>query len=256
MFENLQRDANIADETDFLGGGGPLETDVYSFVVDMAYIDKSSGGAMSLNLQLKTADGKSLKQTIYVTSGDAKGNRNYYMVKKNGQETGEKRYLPGFNVGNAICLLAIGKELSQLQPEEKTINVYDFTQSKEVPQKKDVLMELLGAEIDLGVRKQIVDKNKNVAAPGQPANYQPTGETRAENEIDKVFRSRDGMTVAEVTAQAEESTFRQKWVDLNQGKTRDKSTAQAGGATQGLPTASAAGAAPGSADVGTSSIFS
>jgi len=163
------------------------------------------------------------------------------MVKKNGQETGEKRYLPGFNVGNAICLLAIGKELSQLQPEEKMINIYNFDQKKEVPTKKDVLMELIGAEIDLGVRKQIIDKKSNIAAPGQPANYAVVmkdgiAQTRIENEIDKVFRARDGMTVAEVTAQAEESTFRQQWVDKNQGQTRDKSTAQAGAATPGLPT--------------------
>ncbi len=249
MFENLQRDTNIADETDFLGGGGPLETDVYSFVIDMAYIDKSSGGAMSLNLQLKSAQGQSLKQTIYVTSGNAKGNRNYYMVKKNGQETGEKRYLPGFNTGNAICLLSIGKELSELQPEEKTINVYDFDQKKEVPTKKNVLMELLGAEIDLGVWKQIVDKNqKNDAGV-----YVPTGETRNENEIDKVFRTRDGMTVAEVTAQVEESAFRQQWIDKNQGKVKDKSTAQAGGATAGLPTAT--GAAPTAGAPASGSLF-
>ena len=244
MFENLQRDATIEDEKDFIGGNGPLDTDAYTFAIEMAYMDKSSGGAMSLNLHLKSAEGLLLRQTIYVTSGDVKGNRNYYMVRKQGQETGERRYLPGFNTGNAICLLTIGKELSQMVPEEKTINLYDFEQKKDVPKQKDVLMELLGKEIDLGIMKQIVDKKEKVGNE-----YVATGETRAENEIDKVFRTSDGFTVAEVTAQATEATFRQKWVDKNKGQVRDKSTATKTdtGATAGLPGAAAAPTAGGTA---------
>ena len=251
MLDNLKRDDAIEDDGDSLGGSfGPLDSGIYKFAIDMAYLDKSSGGAMSLNLALKTADGKSLKTTIYITSGDTKGNRNYFMVKKAGQETGERRYLPGFVVGNNIALLAIGKELSELTPEEKTINVYDFTQKKDVPKQKQVLMDLLGAEIDLGVMKQVVDKNAKNDATG---NYEPTGETREENEVVKAFRSRDGLTVAEITAGVTESVFLQQWVDKNAGQVRDKTSGKKGASgTTGAPTASAAPAAGGT----TGSIFS
>jgi hypothetical protein len=244
MFANLQRDENIQDDGDFIGGNGPLDSNVYTCAIEMAYIDKSTGGAMSLNLHLKTPQGQSLRQTIYITSGNAKGNRNYYFVKKNGVETTEKRYLPGFNIANAICLLSIGKEISQLTPEQKTINLYNFELKKETPQQKDLLMELLGQEIDLGVLKQIVDKSsKNDAGA-----YVSTGETRTENEIDKVFRTRDGMTVAEITAQVTESTFRQKWIEKNKDQVRDKSTVakSEGTGTTGMPGAAAPVAGAGS----------
>jgi hypothetical protein len=232
MFENLKTDESIAEDTDFIGGNSALESDIYTFVIDMAYIDKSSGGAMSLNLHLKTMQGQNLKQTIYITSGDAKGNRNYFMVKKNNQETGEKRYLPGFNIANAICLLAIGKEISTIPSEEKTINIYDFAQKKEVEVKKQVLMSLLGADIDLGVIKQIVDKKQK----DDNGIYVSTGETRIENEIDKVFRTRDGMTVAEIKALSEEAAFHDKWLEKNKGQTKDLSTKTDSGASTGLPT--------------------
>jgi len=236
MLENLKTDSSIEEENDVLGGNGPLDTDAYAMAIDMAYFDTAASGAISVNLTFTDATGRSVRQTIYVTSGTAKGGKNYYMVKKDGKETGEKRYLPGFNIANAIALLSVGKEIADVETEEKTINVWNSELRKEAPAKKQLLTELMGSEITLGLVKQIVDKNVKNPSTGM---YEPSGETREENEIDKVFRTKDHLTVAEIRADATEAAFYDKWVAKNQGNTRNKAK---GGGTQG--TSGLPGAAP------------
>lgn len=227
MLDNLKTDNSVKEDEDVLGGFGAIDSNVYDFTIDMAYMDKSEGGAISVNLSLKNSIGQGMRQTLWVTSGKAKGCKNYYETKQ-----GEKRYLPGFSVANAMSLLSVGKDLSDLEPQEKVIKLYDFKEKKDTPQTKQVLVELLGKEITLGVIKQIVDKN----AKNDAGVYAPTGETRTENEIDKVFRTRDHMTVSEIRAEFEEAVFYGKWAEKNAGTVRDKSTGQAG-ATAGASAA-------------------
>jgi len=218
MFENLQTDASIKEAADTLGGNGPLESGLVDFVIDLAYMDKSSGGAMNCNLTLKTQDGKTVKITEYVTSGTAKGCKNYY------ERNGERHYLPGFNTINSIALLAFGKEISALTPETKSVKVYDFKQKKEIPMDKDVLTQLLGKEISIGLLKVIEDSNvKNDSGV-----YVPSGFTREMNQIDKVFHAKTHLTVAEIKAEAMEASFYEKWGEKNTGITRDKSEAKNG----------------------------
>ena len=227
LLANLKTDSSIQEDKDVLGGGGILESNAYDLVVDLAYLDTSKGGAISFNLVLKGSNGESLKQTLWMTSGTAKGTKNYYEDSQ-----GNKKYLPGFLQANNLCLLAVGKEISELEPEDKTIKLYDYEAKKEVPTSKQVLTELLNEPITVGVIKQTVDKNAKDSA----GNYVPTGETREENEIDKMFRTSDKMTVAEIKAQADSSEFYEKWVEKNKGKTRNKAKGAEG--NSGVPTAS------------------
>ena len=233
MFDNLKTDSNIAEDTDRLGGGYILDTDAYDFIVDMAYIDESKGGAMSLNLNLKTQKGDQLKQTLWLTGGKAKGQNNFYLDKN-----GDKQYLPGFSLANNLCLLAIGKPIAEVAHETKAVNVYNPELKKEAPVPREVLMELLGAAITLGVVKQIVDKNVLVNGT-----YVPSGETREENDIDKTFRTKDGLTAAEIRAGATEAAFLAAWTEKNKGVTRNKAK---GATSGGAPAAAAAstGVAP------------
>jgi hypothetical protein len=90
-------------------------------------------------------------------------------------------------MANSLCLLTLGKEISELTTEEKVLNIYSPDAKAEVPTKVQVLMDLLNQEILVGLIKQTVDKTAKDAAGA----YQPTGETREENEIDKFFRARD-----------------------------------------------------------------
>ena len=78
-----------------------------------------------------------------------------------------------------------------------------------------------------------VDKTKKNDATGQ---YEPTGETREENEIDKLFRASDRMTTAEIRAKAAEASFAFTWETKNTGVTKNKSKgAPAGTGTAGMP---------------------
>jgi hypothetical protein len=229
LLDSLKTDNNIANESDVLGGGGAVESGVYDATIKVAYIGKSTGGAMSLNLELNMG-GRDVRQQLWVTSGDAKGNKNYY------ERDGKRNYLPGFNIANALSLLTVGKEISQLDTEDKVLKLWSYDAKAEVPTTVPVLTDLTGQEIRVGMIKQTVDKNvKNDAGA-----YVPSGETREENEIDKLFRSKDGLTVAEIRAETTSADFMDAWAKKWTGVTKNKAKGATGGSTAGAPKAAAA----------------
>jgi len=89
MFD-LGKDVVVEVEKDSLGGG-VFESDVYDFKIDMAYLSKATSGAMAVNLTYKASNGKTLRVTDYISSGDAKGNSFTYVDKE-----GNKKPLPGY----------------------------------------------------------------------------------------------------------------------------------------------------------------
>jgi len=229
MLDNLKSNDSIEHEGDSLGGGSYIiATDTYRLTTDMAYFDKSKNGATSFNVVLKGKNGETVKQTWWVASGNAKGNKNFY-TDKNGKD----HYLPDFSSANNFCLLACGKEISALKTEEKQIMLYDFTERKEVPTKKMVAMDVLQTETIVAVEKQIVDKTVDDGS----GNYLPTGETREQNQIMKTFSVKDKRSAAEVRAElpAEEASFHDDWVEKNKGTVNDLSTGVAAGGTEGAP---------------------
>lgn len=232
LLSGLTIDNSIETEKDVLGGAGPLESGLYKSTVTLAYLQKSQGGALGLVTHFKTDQGREFRETLWITSGNAKGNRNYY------EKDGEKKYLPGFIMADALCLLTTGKSIAEMDTEEKVVNVYSFDAKAEVPTKVDMLVDLLGQEIVVGLLKQTVDKNTK----NDQGIYVPSGETRDENSIDKLFRARDNMTTAEIRAKVEQATFYKSWEEKNAGKTRDRSTKTAGNgaARPGAPVAAGA----------------
>lgn len=234
LLSNLKSDDSIATERDSVGGrGGPLESGLYAAKVALAYLTKSAGGAIGLVLNLKTEAGREIRQTLWMTSGTAKGCTNYYVDKD-----GAKQYLPGFNLANSLALLANGTEISDLETEVKVVNVYSIEAKAEVPTKVDMLTELLDKEIIVGLIKQVVDKTQKNDAGA----YVPAGETREENEIDKFFRAKDRMTTAEIRAGATKAVFIETWSAKWEGHTRNKAKGATTGAngTAGAPKAGAA----------------
>lgn len=218
-------DESIQAETDSVGGGGVLDSAIYHSTVTMAYLSKSAGGALALNLHFKTDAGREGRQQLWMTSGDAKGNKNFFEDKQ-----GNKKFLPGFNNANSLCLLTVGKQISEMVPEQKVVNVYSPDAGKEVPTQVDVLVELLNQEVYLGLQKQTVDKR----VKADNGTYVATGETREQNELDKVFRLRDKMTVAEIKAQASEPVFFTTWENKFTGQVLDR-TDKKSGAAAGAP---------------------
>ena len=242
LLANLATNETINNERDSIGGSGPLDSGLYMLKIALAYINKAASGALGLVLQFKTEDNKDVRQTLWMSSGTAKGCKNYYEDKK-----GEKQYLPGFIHANAICLLTVGKEISAMETETKVINLYSAEAKAEVPTKVEMVMDLIGQEVLAGIIKQTVDKTvKNEAGV-----YVATGETREENEIDKIFRAKDRMTTAEIRSQATEATFADSWEQKWTGKVKDR----AKGATAGLAGVPKLGSAPAASKKPTASLF-
>ena len=66
LFKNLATDTTIQTDADTLGGSkfSPWDSGVYDAVIELAYVDESKGGAMSINFTFKTQEGKELRQQI------------------------------------------------------------------------------------------------------------------------------------------------------------------------------------------------
>ena len=231
MLANLKTDATIAPETDSVGGS-ILESGLYHSKITLAYLITAASEAVGVVFGFKTSTGRDINSTIYVTSGKEKGCKNYY------EKDGEKHYLPGFLLANSVAQLTLGKELGDLTTEEKVIAAYSKEAKAEVPTKVNMLTDLIGQEVIVGLIKQTVDKNQK----NDQGKYVPTGETREENEIDKIFEATTKRTTAEVRAKADEGTFIDVWDAKWTGKTRNKAKGATGnGGTAGAPKGAAAG---------------
>lgn len=221
--DSLNDTSGVETEADVIMGGGfkPLESDIYPMKVTMMYADESKGGATSLTIHAEGAAGK-YRETIYVTSGRAKGGKPYY------EKDGKKHFLPGYNIANAITLLTIGKTIGNAPHEPKTVNIYDYEAKKDLPQTREVYTSVIGQTVLVGIQQIIDDKNVNVADKGEKPDWQATGITYLKNEMKKVFRERDKLTVQEITAKVETAAFHDKWLDNNKGEVYDASIAKKG----------------------------
>lgn len=220
----------VAEDKDTLGGGfGPIESGAYRAKIGMAYVAKSTGGALGLFLTLLVGEeNKEVRQTLWMTSGNAKGNKPYYT------KDGENFPLPGFSAANSLAALTTGMPMADLDTEEKVIKLYNSEAKADVPTKVDAVTALIGQEIVVGIIKQTVDKSQKNEATGE---YVATGETRDENEIDKFFCAKDGfenMTTTEIKAKGT-AEFYPEWTKKWTGVTRMKAKGAAAGGTAGAP---------------------
>jgi hypothetical protein len=219
----LQLDADVEVPTkDTLPptGGFVLDTGLYPMVVDNAYMDKSSGGALNLNIHLKLAGGdkRIFRQTIYMTSGKAKGGKPFYM------KDGKKYPLPGYIIANNIAQVTTDLPINQVTPEKKLVKLYDFEAKGEVAREVPVVTEMIGKELLVGMRK--CRENKRVKSGDD---WVDSPEAREFNEIDKVFDT-DGFTVTERAAEADKASFVEQWKDAHPSDfVRDRFKVPAGG---------------------------
>jgi hypothetical protein len=229
-------DSDIQGERDVVGGSAPWESGLYPVEVTMAYLTSSSKGSLGLVLSLENETGGKHTSTLYMTTGDAKGNVPYSINDK-----GEKKFLTGYNQANSLCLLTVGKEIGDMETEEKVINIYNYDAKADVPTKVQVLTDLLGRKIIVGIQKQLVSKR----AQGADGQYVATAETREQNEIDKFFRASDKLTTAEILAGAVDESgaaFYKTWDERFSGKVRDRTEKPTGGVATGAFGKAAAGA--------------
>lgn len=225
FFANATSDQSVKNETDSLGGR-VLDTNIYLATVAMAYGVESAGGALGLALTFKTESGDTLEETLYVTSGKEKGQKNYT------ERDGVKQYLPGYNQATALCLLTTGKELADMAAEEKQVQIYNSKEKKKVATKVQVLTELIGKKVYIAVEKQTVWKQKDDGT----GKWVDTNETREKNEIVKMFSEKDKRSTSEIREKKETPEFFEAWLERWKGQTRNKAKGSPeGGATAGAP---------------------
>jgi len=208
----IPQDADT-EEKDVLGGSYILDSGVYEYDIDMAYMVESARGAIGVNM-IFTKGNQQLKQSFWVRSGNDKGNKTTFTNK-----AGNEQPLPGMAAINSIVFLTLGKnQISELDTEEKVVKLYSYEAKEEVNTTVDVVTDLLGQKIVLGIMKNEIDvKQKNDAT----GNFDTTGRTKFENEVTKVFQAGTNCTVAEVKGR-EDAQFITKWNDKNKGTVRNK----------------------------------
>lgn len=226
LLGSLNTSAKVEQEKDVLGGTSfNVESGIDEYVIETAYMKASPSGAIGLFLNLKSSAAM-LRQTLWIQSGDKKGNKTFYT------KDGKDFALPGFTVADNIANFTNkGKGIGALATAMKTIKLYSHDHGKEVNTDVEMVTDLCGKTVCLAIMKITEDKT---AQNPQTKQYEPTGETRDVNEIDKVFRVRDGLTISEIMAGGDEDTFRQKWDEKYTGVTKMKAkgakTAVAGSA--------------------------
>lgn len=239
LLKNLKTDSSIAGEKDSLGGGFLFDSNIYNFIITMAYLKESDGGALGIFVTLKDkASGKDLRVSQYMTSGKAKGQKNTYQDKD-----GNEQYLPGFLFANSLAELSTGFPINELDTDEKVINIYNSQAKAEVPTKMPVITAMLNQEINAGVLRQLVNKQ----IKGDDGNYvdDPSGATREINEIDKFFCAKDkflNMTSAEIRAKSDVAKFADDWKKKWEGQVQNRVNKTNGG-TAGAPSKPGAPAA-------------
>lgn len=205
--------SGLEENTDYLGGFSPLETDIYLGKITMAYAGSAKSGARFISLSFAHPAGE-YREQIYYTKKDG---TNYYT------KDGKKYGLPGFYTINDLCLITTGEALEDQETEDKMVKVYDPDEKKELPKSVPVLTALIGQDVALAIKQTLEDKTVE-----QNGEWVPTGDTIKKNNIEKVFHPEYKLTVSEATKGMEEGEFWDKWLDRNKGKTHDKTSGAKG----------------------------
>lgn len=224
LFAAIQNSNVQTKEEDVLGGSRTVPSNVYPAGIKLAYLDKSAKGAICVVFDFALmVNGKERnhKETIYISN--AAGSFTYKDKK-----TGEDKPMPGFVTVDSICKAVTGKSITQMTTEKKLVKIYDYTQKAEVPQEKEVLMDLVRGKLELGIQELTVDKT----VKSDTGEYVPTGETRDINELSKVF-TEDGLTLVEKDAGKTETKFKEAWIAQYADKKINKAKGAASGAKAG-----------------------
>ena len=147
----LKIDSDVENtNADVRPGGFTLPTGLYPMVVEVAYMSKANSGAIALRVHFKAADdsGATLRQAFWVVSGNAKGNKNYYVTKQ-----GKKRLLPGMEQANQLAMITTGNPLGNLSSEKKSVKLWNRDAGEEVPTEVDCITKMHGQKVLVGIHK-------------------------------------------------------------------------------------------------------
>jgi hypothetical protein len=198
-------------------GFGPLDTGILKVGITLAYLHEAASGAMALNLHMKNADGtgNEIKQSLWMTTKKATGQRNSYVDRN-----GVKHKLPGMEQADNLALLLTGDLFKPAAEafEEKVVKLWNPATSKEENATVKAVTALMDKPILVGLHK--VRDNKMALKDGK---YVKLAADRHYNEINKFFDADTGLTVAEKKAKVTDPAWLKKWkVDFPDTYIRDK----------------------------------
>lgn len=211
-FDLFASDTDTEESGDVLpsAGFGPLDTGLYKMGITLAYLSESRNGAHGLNLHLKNADGSGpvVRQTLWMTSGKAKGTRNSYV-----DDNGVKHKLPGMEQADNLHMLLTGNVMKNADHEEKTVKLWNPATSKEENTEVTIIKGLMNQPVLVGLHKNRDNKMiPNPVAGAKPAYVpDPSGKDRVYNEINKFFDADTGLTYAEKKAKVTDPAYLAKW---------------------------------------------
>jgi len=212
------------DNEDRLGGGGfTLDSGLYSMTIETAYMRKTAAGATMLE--------------VAYTDGTHELKDSMCVLTKAGQPTSASgKRLISLNIADSIVFAATDKaDLSGTlgSIEEKVIKVWGGKDVGETNTKVDMIMDLVGKKVILGVQKS----TENKRAPDDAGVWHDTADTRDVNDVRAVFNSDTRMTKSETNAKADSPTFIKQWKEKWDGVTVNKVKNVAGGSVAGAPAA-------------------
>ena len=210
-------------EDDRLGGQQLFNSDVYLATIKGAYLDKSSGGSLGAFLSFEI-DGKQLRYTQYLTN---KQGENFYT------KDGKNYMMMGYLAIDALMQLVAECSLEDAVTEDKIVKIWDNDLKKEVPQTREVFVDLLDKQVKIAVLRQTVDVTKK----GDDGKYHPNGETKEENESVKFFHAETDQTLKEAMEGIEGGVFMQSWIEKFKDQIPNKAKGAQGGATGNKPQA-------------------
>lgn len=227
LFAGVESTQQVEEEKDIVGRKA-WESEVYPVVIKQAYFRPSVRGAIGLHLTFEDEKGGTYKEAIWITN---RNKQTFYVDKK----TQEQKSLPGFLQANTLAqITSTGELITKVNTEKKLVSLYNKEANAEIPTQVDMVVDMVGKSINVGIIKQIVDKTTQ-----QGDVYVPTGETREENTISKFFTGGDvRLTASELKAKNTEEDYVESWLKSNKGRVIDKSSKTkpapgAGGATSG-----------------------
>lgn len=217
LFGNLNNDG-LEEAKDRLGGGfQPRSTNIYDMEIVLFFAGESKEGAKFVTVHAKDAAGL-YRETVYITN---KKGENFFLNK---DDKTKKVPLPGFTTIDDICLAATGLPLADQEWEEKVFNIFDYDAKKEVPTKVMCCPAVMGQTVSLGIQEVLEDKTKKNDQTGQ---YEPTGESKKTNNIQKVFHTESKVTMAEAR-NGQEAKFWDSWLERNKDQVYDRTTSSKG----------------------------
>lgn len=187
-----------------------VDANIYEATIKAAFAGQSKGGASSVTVELLLSNGKTYKETVYVTNRNGENTYN---------SNGVIGYLPGFLLINDLAVFATGKDLFDLEStiEERIVKLYDSEVKKEVSKPVPMIMGL----IDCKVLVAIDEIRENKTKADSSGKYVPTNESRTVNSLVKVFDLNSKHTAVELN-EGKDATYHDSWLADHFGKVNDK----------------------------------